>query len=328
MEIFNEYRNKYYDVVYEIILSASNSSSKSISKKRIMEIIMKGNIISPEFQCAILNEYNEEQYNYHILKKIKDNEYTLSIDENVTTVPSALELSWLKYILQDRKSSLFIDDTLRDKLEGFLSRIDSPLKKQYINILDPIISDYINEAFINKLKLFKTAAELKKAIKYSYKNKNGTVLQKKISMPYRIEYSAKRDCFYGIMYSLNDNRPIKSIIKNLYDMEIVEVPDDLPNSSIFKSIEDKMVVEPLVLKIRDEENALERCFYIFSYYEKEAIYHSNKKIHELKVYYYKFEEEEVISKLLSLGKNVVVESPEGIRSKILYEINNSIENYL
>jgi predicted DNA-binding transcriptional regulator YafY len=127
------------------------------------------------------------------------------------------------------------------------------------------------------------------------------------------------------MYSIDDKRPVKCIIKNMHDIEILKNQLVQSDKDILMSIMEKSIKEPLVLKVKDEDNALERAFYLFSFYEKEAIYHSSEKSHELKVYYYQFEEKEVIAKILALGKNVVVISPETIRTEIVREIKNSLK---
>jgi len=74
-------------------------------------------------------------------------------------------------------------------------------------------------------------------------------------------------------------------------------------------------------------NALERAFCLFSSFKKSARFLREKNKHQLTVYYYNFEEAEVLSRILYLGKDVVVISPERIRNEIISRVKKALERY-
>ena len=60
---------------------------------------------------------------------------------------------------------------------------------------------------------------------------------------------------------------------------------------------------------------MERCLFLFSTYDKETHIDNNEK-YIFTIQYYTFDEEDVLSKIQSLGASVVVRSPDNIRQKI------------
>lgn len=47
----------------------------------------------------------------------------------------------------------------------------------------------------------------------------------------------------------------------------------------------------------------------------------------MRIYYYEFEEAEIISRILYLGRNVVVVNPQHIRDRIISRVKNALEMY-
>ena len=71
---------------------------------------------------------------------------------------------------------------------------------------------------------------------------------------------------------------------------------------------------PLLLKLTPKNNAFERAFSLFANYDKTAYCENNDYI--LKINYHRFEEQEIIQNLLSLGSAITVIEPIAIRTKI------------
>jgi len=66
---------------------------------------------------------------------------------------------------------------------------------------------------------------------------------------------------------------------------------------------------------------------MFSSFEKSARYLKEKNRHEIRIYYYDFEEAEIISRILYLGKNVVVTEPQHIRENIISRVKEALKVY-
>ena len=84
------------------------------------------------------------------------------------------------------------------------------------------------------------------------------------------------------------------------------------------AIEEKRVKEPLTLRINDDRkiNAVERCFALFSTYEKTGHFIKDG-LYELEVLYYVFDEMRIIQKALMLGPDIEILGNDEINSKIL-----------
>ena len=84
----------------------------------------------------------------------------------------------------------------------------------------------------------------------------------------------------------------------------------------------KNIDKPIVLKIEDNKNTLDRCFNLFSAYDKRYYYDDNNLI--LNIYYHDFDEAEIVRDILSLGKSVIVLEPKKIRDKV---VNRILRNF-
>ena len=84
----------------------------------------------------------------------------------------------------------------------------------------------------------------------------------------------------------------------------------------------KNIDNPIVLKIEDNKNTLDRCFNLFSAYDKRYYYDDNNLI--LNIYYHDFDEAEIVRDILSLGKSVIVLEPKKIRDKV---VNRILRNF-
>ena len=79
----------------------------------------------------------------------------------------------------------------------------------------------------------------------------------------------------------------------------------------------------IVLKIKsNDRNVLERCFYMFAYFDKEISKTDNGFKFELS-HRDHFDKEEIEQYILSLGSGVTVIEPESLRSNIIEKINSS-----
>ena len=104
------------------------------------------------------------------------------------------------------------------------------------------------------------------------------------------------------------------------EIGVIRCLDDFPEN-IAKLIEeqlDRRYFSPVIIKINNINNALERALFQFSCFEREVDYDTtDKDLYYLSIFYYEFEKEEVLSRIFSLGRNAVVIEPEEIRAEII-----------
>ena len=83
----------------------------------------------------------------------------------------------------------------------------------------------------------------------------------------------------------------------------------------------------VVLEVDLVQHVIERCFRLFSFYDRKAVYDSDKEKYRLELSYYRFDESEVLRDIMSLGSNVIVIEPRGIQIKIYNRIVAARKRY-
>lgn len=81
--------------------------------------------------------------------------------------------------------------------------------------------------------------------------------------------------------------------------------------------------EPIILEVTDKKAAMERCFMSFSEMERYSRCIEEDK-YEVKLFYYTFEEEEIIRKILALGPYVKVIWPQRIVDEVVKRIRRAL----
>lgn len=85
--------------------------------------------------------------------------------------------------------------------------------------------------------------------------------------------------------------------------------------------------EPIQIEIQNQKEAYDRCTYLFSAYDTYCCDKGNDWL-IMNIYYYRFQKEEIVHNILSLGHYVKVTSPQKIVDEIISIIKASCENYL
>lgn len=321
-KIFNEYRNANFISITKIINMLYKQNNNPLSDK----VILKNSIYynGKEFQDKLFNK--NDNGGYGILKE-NNKEYNLLINSPIEYIPYTNELEWLDYIIKDKVISKLLDDSFKEKILKVLSEF---------NINGDFIRDSIkikNESDISKTldkdifwKIVQ-AISSEKIIKYDYTTKDGTLYNDNKSIPLKIEYSVLDGRCWVILYSLKQDRLIKSLLNNFNNIKYL---DENIDSNIKEKIADsyKKKEKNLKLIVKNNQNAVERTFYLFSNYEKSAKYIEKDDIHEINIKYYDYDSEEIVLKLLYLGKNVVVTEPQDIIERLVEKIKKSINRYL
>lgn len=322
MELFNETKNKYYDIISDLIFLLHDR--KRVDIKDLYDLMPKKLDNNIGLKNSLLN-FSEE--NSLFILDESQGEYFLSVDSSLPIILSKIEKSWLKYMLSQDKAKIFLNKDTIDKLLISLKEYDDIFQDNIIirHRDNREIEDY--KKLKEKINTLIFAIRNNKLIMYSYKTKKGTIFKDRIFVPYKIEYSIKKNLFYLISYSMEEQRPIKSIISNFIDIKVLEKENPISKEDIKNSIKIKKQDKYVVLEFKNINNTIERGFLTFSSYSTEAKYIEDKDVHELKIFYYSFEEKEIINKIFSLGKGVLVKSPEYIKSIIIQRIDRCLDLY-
>lgn len=330
MELFIEQKNKNYGAVYDLLMEINRKPNKIITGNEISEFILERGLYTPYFENSLMNKCKEANDNLYILREVSKDIYT--IDMRMYFPPPILdvEIVYLKHILKDERMKIFLDNSTIYKLKGLLKTYKDVQIGKYVEIEGISKRNHTYEKLDKAFILVLKSRKEKRIIKYTYTTKNGQIFKENFMIPYKIEYSIRDDKFYIIYYSIEQNKINKGIISNFSNMELHNYYEDY--DFILKTIpfnaNKQKVKEPIVIEIKDKENSVERAFHLLSCFEKKAYYDREKDIYKIYIYYYEYDEAEIISRILSLGKNAKVISPNSIRLEIIQRIKKSIRQYI
>lgn len=330
MELFHEYKNKYFHLVLKIL----NSCRDGLEKEDIIKIIedeeYEEKLITKDFKTfegMILNEY--EDNNLNLLKNKGQVYYSVLSSEDRIPIKirfSNIEKTWLKGMLEDERARKFLGEKITNILEKNLEDV-----KEGSNKIIEFTNKNTNEFECDMKKLTETffkilnAIKNNKLIKYTNVDRNKNEYKDKIAVPLRIEYSIKDDKLRASVYSVDENRDIMINLHTLKKVDIIEENFDLNRDEIIRKIKErKYCEEPVTIILKDKKGAMERCFMSFSSFERSSKL-IDKDTYEIDIYYYAFQETEVISKIMSLGPYVTVMAPEKIRKCVIEKIKKAIE---
>ncbi len=154
-------------------------------------------------------------------------------------------------------------------------------------------------------------------MKVEYRNRYGRKRQGYFA-PYRLEYTLKDDKFRLNAVRVDRGQMIDYSRLNLARIvKITQVPEARIPEGFEEYIQGHKVVEPVEIELTNIRNGFDRCFVHLSNYERRAEYDDDKGTCNVKIYYYDFEETELLITLMSYGPILKVIGPEGFRREFV-----------
>lgn len=319
MKLFSEIYNCYFQVVDQILKTAALSP---VNRQIIEETA---------------REKGYEESSFLIVPKLISGEwdllYTLEegylskVDNLEVTPLSTLQKQWLKALLFDKRFQLFFPQNQLEIITEYLKSTDPLfLPEDFLyydkySDADPYEQLFYKNHFLTILDAIKEHRMLN--IHY-YSGKQQMVQHS--YLPCRMEYSSKDDKFRLLcLYSKSPNRWRLETI-NLARILKIETTSFLITSppDINEYLERSLCKEPVVIRITNERNALERTMLHFASYEKrtERIEDSNQYI--CSIFYNKAMETELLIQILSFGPVVQVLAPD----RFLLQVKERVKKQL
>jgi predicted DNA-binding transcriptional regulator YafY len=233
--------------------------------------------------------------------------------------------------MSSRYANLFLDSSTIEKIKKLKTPNVLPIDMNIIvpkNYSKILLREDI-KILAPKLRIISKSILEKRILRYTYTARNRQVFKDTIGIPVKIQYSLKDDMFYAIFYSPLHKTFAKCIIQNIDEIKPEE--GNFDREQVLKEYEiylkNAKSKQPIIIEVMNTRNALEKAFCMFSSFEKSARYLKEKNRHEIRIYYYDFEEAEIISRILYLGKNVVVTEPQHIRENIISRVKEALKVY-
>lgn len=220
-----------------------------------------------------------------------------------------LEKEYLQYILRLPEAELFLTEDTRQALMGEPSSWMEEIRR----LRPEGIKDRRPEP-----EVFRTALEAirtGKTLRYRFRTRQNAEFEETESIPWKLEYSAYDRRWWIIFFDAEEERTIKAILSNLKDVTLGR-PHRVTQDQILDAMEQLKMPDPVVLRVTNERRALERCFLQFETQPFVSTKEISKDIYELAFTYYRFDEEEILRKLMQLGPGVTLISPQNMKNRL------------
>lgn len=323
MKLFSEFESCYYEAFTKMLCKPPMSDIEA------REFIEENIDVDADFKIVNQLLSKEESkgcvFSYDEKKKI----FKPHIKADMPIILNKIEIEALKNLIDMDVAEGFLEkDTLRklksrlDDEEKGWSIDDIKYKRQYAD------GDKNNIQDINKkLKILLKSIKQRCAVKCDNITSSGVEHKQQTIYPLKIEYSTINDKYRLYCFKKDDDKKeyIKMNISGIKNLEIVEDKTREKDEDFLEFNKNK--TKTVTLYVDPEKHVLERCFRLFSFYNRRAIYDNEKNVYILDIDYYIYDEKEVIKNILSLGSRVIVNSPENIRDTIISRVKMAMSNY-
>ena len=308
MEYFNTYKNKLFIILTRIMNQAVDG--RKFTDEEVEQLLKDTKIADEDFIKNVLG-YSENPY------KIMGADFKpMFTDKKIPINPTILEKRWLKSIINDEMARLFLDEDIILKLENKLKDVEPLFKMDLKQAQD------INQKLI---KVIVCSFRYNKFIKYRFTYKGEQY--EHIGIPFKLSYLVRENRFKLSVYCIEKRELFYIDLDSIEDIEFFEdlnedlillqkEIDSIGKREFFKrELSNQMVTLKMQIIPAFDHNTAERAHFLFSTYDKKSFKMDDHYILEVK--YYKFDEENVIKKILNLGIYATILEPEEVKQKVV-----------
>lgn len=320
MELFNEVKNSSITK----IITAFNNSIRTNSPVNRTKLEKEMQSIYEKIVSDIESDVIDRLF---IPTSGNKNELLPRISTPIPILPTTVETEWLTEMLNDPRINGMLSVELKSKLTAAIPHDNSTVFWKQMNWNNheiPSHSYYMEDEYIKIFRCCYDALLQQKLVYYESFDEYGRKY-KGTAAPYKLEYSITSNSFNFIMWNEEKKWTFKSNIATITRLDILDEP--IPNEVFSKAeayVEDMRKDDnAIILSLTDKNNALSRCFQLFTSYDKQISTEDNGTF--LITIYHRshFDEEEILQSILSLGSSVTVISPAYFREKVICCIQES-----
>lgn len=308
MNLFHKYQGRTFQFALDVL--ASLKYKEILGRADLDELARKNGL---DYAGQVL----DPMVRANILRREGDG-YRLDEEMHAFRFPAGdMERDYLAYILSFPEAELFLDDDLRATLAGEPGDFFDPVHR--------IMPRKEGERPIDasKFRVLLAAIRGGRKIRYCYRTRESEELRESETVPWKLEYSAYDGRWWVILYDPEEKRTIKAVLGNLQNIRLAG-PAHVTDEMIEKAMEPLLAPEPVVLQVKDVNNVLERCFLVFEnqlFEETEQIPGTGCRV---AFRYYRFDEEEILRRLLYMGPDVTLVEPQSMREKLEQRLEQAL----
>ena len=314
MILFDETENKYYGLMVHMLQGGTEYSQKGI--RDMLEKYLSGEEDFEVTEALFSIDEGEE-----LLFTGTEGLIGPVMEGDFPVRSSILENQAAKSLVQSPYAGNFLRKDTMEKLKKATDMVPEDWNPDDItvkNVFDNGIRSS-GRLFDQEISVIAKAIYEKCAIRYDNVRPGRVEKKGAMAFPVRIEYSVVNDRFRINAYEPVEMRFIKM---NLDTMVNIEVSDEVTDVDLETEYAEfiKLNTKKVVLDVEPVDHIIERCFRVFSYYDRKARYDKEEHVYRLEISYLKADENEVIKNILSMGSHVVVMEPRTIQKEVYRRI--------
>ncbi len=320
MKLFHEAESKYYELLTYLV-----NARKSFTSQELNELALE--YFEGEIDYEVWDVLFSKKDGEEVLFKYENNAYQIMLEGEIPIRSTLVEKQAAKNLIQNEYVVCFLQEETIDKLKTKLETIEAAWNESVVNVKRRNIANNIldRSGLYTVIKTVMNAIYAEKAIVYSNTLQDGTAFHNVSVFPVKIEYSLQNDMFRVSVYEPVEERFIRMDLSTMTDVSISEKKMVGLAKKYNDFIESNM--KTIVLDVEPVSYIVERCFRLFSYYDRKAKFDIEDNRYQLEIRYLKFDEGEIIRNILSFGESVVVTSPEEVRKVVYERIKKAYERY-
>lgn len=239
-----------------------------------------------------------------------------------------LQKRWLKAKLSDPRIKLFMDDDALSALEGRLKDVKPLWTGGAIRCFD-VFADcdsYTDWRYIRNFRTVLEAVKKHSIVEISFVSGHGRRLWGKFVL-LKIEYSAKNDKFRVYCFMLRRDGKARSGIVNIGRITRIMDTGEVYGRKVDmdRFFAERRCGEPAVVRVTNERNGWKRFMMEFAELEKHTVHDTEKDEYTVKMWYDKYDETELLIRLLSFGPVIEILGSEKLRKMAAERIRKQYE---
>ncbi len=277
--------------------------------RKVLEAAQKNPLTYDEI-TEIINSNAFSESSFFIMPYLQSSEWNLlnRLDSNNLKTPiTTLQKSWLKSLLNDKRITLFLDESQIKRLNDLLEDVETLYENSDFHCFDAAADGdrYDSQQYKNNFRTIISAIRYKRELRIEYDSGKGK-RSNNCFMPVKLNYSERDDKFRLIAVNTKGNRMGK-VVLNLSRIKSVDVSQNFFSIETDRNVIEKNTFkEPIVLQILPYRNALERCMLQFASMEKQTEYDEATDSYICRIFYDIRDESELLIRILSFGPVVKV----------------------
>ncbi len=310
MNLFDETENKYFEFISYLL-----QNNRKYSKKE-MNLLIK-QLLTGEADFDVIEAIFPSREGEELVFKDLNGQYEPIIATNFPIRMGIIEQQAAKSLLEDEYITHFLSEKTIKKLRTNTESVITDWSTKDIQVKNVFSGGAIEnkKIFGPIISLIAKAIKERKAIIYDNVRKGMFEYRNVSVFPVKIEFSIMNDRFRICAFEPIQNRFLKM---NLDTMENIKLSEKIYKEDLEEKYKIFLKDNTRIVKLDIEpiDHVVERCFRIFSYYDRKARYDKQDNKYRLEISYLKFDEAEIVKDILSLGGYVTVIEPKYLQKKI------------